>query len=235
MILFHNCLRLKLIQRTNYSVTRPKIIIGKCGRAINVSDYVNSRSVYVNALTENGCIGESIGRTFNFNKYSDKWYLNKGRQIKLPNKHNEYIIRYECRKAIDYHSELGYICDFVNLENESFRCPPKGSFVGYKIASIPNRHVIIKLRIPEEAKRSSATSVYGAKCRCDKAKVIDIFDINNRSKKYDKAMSMYDNCFIYKVGEDVSVDDFCEDKSEECAPGIHFFMSSFEAIAYINT
>ena len=41
-------------------------------------------------------------------------------------------------------------------------CPTEGSFIGWKKAS---GH-IVKLRIPEDARRSSAT---GHKCRCDKA------------------------------------------------------------------
>ena len=49
-------------------------------------------------------------------------------------------------------------------------CPEEGSFIGYKKAD----DCIIKLLILEDAKRSSATTF---KCRCDKAKVLEIKDI----------------------------------------------------------
>lgn len=82
--------------------------------------------------------------------------------------------------------------------------------------------LLVKLLIPEDARRSSATS---SKCRCDKAKVIEITDLKG-IKTYDTAVSSYDDSFIYKVGETVSVDDFCENrfavldleiKTEECS------------------
>ena len=46
-------------------------------------------------------------------------------------------------------------------------CPTDGSFIGWKKAS----EYIVKLQIPEDARRSSAE---GEKCRCDKAYVVEI-------------------------------------------------------------
>lgn len=112
-------------------------------------------------------------------------------------------------------------------------CPEHGAFIGYKIgftysfdyiAVIP---CIITLAIPEDAKRSSAAS---NKCRCDKAKVLDITTLGGR--KVNVALSYYDNSFIYEVNKEVSVLDFDEDRWHECAPGIHFFMSEKEALEY---
>ena len=82
--------------------------------------------------------------------------------------------------------------------------------------------------IPEDAKRSSATTI---KCRCDKAEVLAIVDINTGEPKQ-IACSNYDSSFIYKVGETVSVDDFEEDRWYECASGIHFFINKYHAINY---
>ena len=42
----------------------------------------------------------------------------------------------------------------------------------------------------------------------------------------------YDKSFIYKVGEIVSVDNFDEDRWNECSAGIHFFTSFQEAAEY---
>lgn len=103
-------------------------------------------------------------------------------------------------------------------------CPEKGSFIGYKKA----HECIVKLLILEDAKRSSATS---SKCRCSKAKVLDIRDIYT-GKKVNEVNSNYDINFIYKVGEIVSVDNYNDNRWEECSTGIHFFMNKEDAINY---
>ena len=87
---------------------------------------------------------------------------------------------------------------------------------------------LIKLLIPSDAKRSSATT---NKCRCNKAKVISI-EIPTEHVSFNVCRSTYDPEFIYKVGEIVSVDNFDDDRFNECAPGIHFFINKEEAIMY---
>ena len=111
-------------------------------------------------------------------------------------------------------------------------CPEQGAFVGYKIGLALNEYLslipcIIKLSIPEDAKRSSA---YGNKCRCNKAKVLDIRTFDGQKVKF--AISQYDHYFVYEVNKEVSVPDFDENRWHECAPGIHFFMSEKEALDY---
>ena len=103
-------------------------------------------------------------------------------------------------------------------------CPEKGSFIGYKKAG----DCIIELLIPDDAKRSSATSV---KCRTNKVKVLEIENIKT-GEKLKEINSNYDNNFIYKVGEIVCVDNFDEDRWNECSTGIHFFMNRDNAINY---
>ena len=103
-------------------------------------------------------------------------------------------------------------------------CPEEGSFIGYKKAS----RYIVKLLILEDAKRSSATTM---KCRCDKAKVLDIENVET-GEKIEEIESNFDSEFIYKVGEIVSVDNFDDDRWNECAQGIHFFMNRENAINY---
>jgi len=44
--------------------------------------------------------------------------------------------------------------------------------------------------------------------------------------------SNYDSKFIYTVGETVSVDNFDENRWNECAAGIHFFITREEAVKY---
>ena len=121
----------------------------------------------------------------------------------------------------------------ANLENiqtniytigYNIACPEEGSFVSYKKAG----KYIVKLLVLKDAKRSSATT---AKCRCNKAKVLDIENIKT-GLKITKVHSDYDSSFIYKVGEIISVDNFDNDRWRECAPGIHFFMNRENAINY---
>lgn len=108
-------------------------------------------------------------------------------------------------------------------------CPSEGSFIGWKKAYYPAKEqVIVKLQILEDSKRSSATS---RKCRCDKALVLDIQSLDEVSH-YDCAESSYDKTFIYKIGEIVSVDNFDDDRFNECAPGIHFFIDRELAVHY---
>lgn len=104
-------------------------------------------------------------------------------------------------------------------------CPEEGSFIGFKKAD----DKIIKLLIPEDAKRSSATA---RQCRCSKAKVLSITNIDGSDSGLTEINSNYDKDFIYKVGEEVEVPDFDKDRWKECSPGIHFFITRDEAVKY---
>ena len=104
-------------------------------------------------------------------------------------------------------------------------CPEEGAFIGFKKAN----EVIVKLLIPENAKRSSATS---RKCRCDKAVVLSITNLNGTPSDLTEVCSSYDKTFKYVVGQTVSVSDFDENRWNECAPGIHFFVTRQEAVDY---
>ena len=103
-------------------------------------------------------------------------------------------------------------------------CPEEGEFIGYKKA----RNCLVKLLILEDSKRSSATTM---KCRCDKAKVLEIEDIVT-GENINSVASSHDSNFIYEVGKIVKVDNFNEDRWNECASGIHFFMNRENAINY---
>lgn len=103
-------------------------------------------------------------------------------------------------------------------------CPSEGSFVGWKKV---NNH-IIKLFIPEDAKRISATT---NKCRCDKAKVLEITNLETNEHVDEIVNENYAKC-VYKVGEMVYPDEFDENRWNECSNGIHFFVNKQEAIDY---
>ena len=105
-------------------------------------------------------------------------------------------------------------------------CPERDSFIGYKQC---RDNLIVKLEIPEDALRSSATT---RKCRCSKARVLSITDLNGSEVNVMHAVSGRDSGFLYKVGEVVSVDDFDTNRWNECSTGIHFFMTREEAVWY---
>lgn len=102
-------------------------------------------------------------------------------------------------------------------------CPDFGMFIGYKTA----HGYIVELEIPEDAKRVSATT---RKCRCNKAKVLRILNRDRTVADITEVRSDYDSSFVYKVGEIVSVDNFNEDRWNECSAGIHFFINFQEAV-----
>ena len=112
-----------------------------------------------------------------------------------------------------------------NLPFIPYVCPDTGSFIGYKKAS----NMIIKLEITEDAKRTSATS---RKCRCNKAKILGIYDYNHNLLEDKEVASDRDKDFIYRVGEVAEVKDFDEDRWNECSTGIHFFINFQEAVKY---
>ena len=105
------------------------------------------------------------------------------------------------------------------------QCPSEGSFVAWKKAG----GMIVKLLVTEDAKRSSATTL---KCRCSKARVLAIENIDGSESKLKRVASSYDKNFVYRVGETVEVDDFDDDRWNECSSGIHFFIAREMAVKY---
>ena len=105
-------------------------------------------------------------------------------------------------------------------------CPEEGSFIGYKKA---RDNYIVKLEILSDAKRCSGT---GRKCRCSKARVLSITNIDGTANYITSVPSKFDSDFVYKIGEIVSVPDFDEDRWNECSKGIHFFITREAAVNY---
>ena len=112
-----------------------------------------------------------------------------------------------------------------NIPFVPYACPDFGAFIGYKKA----HGLIVELEILSDAKRVSAT---GRKCRCNKAKVLSIQNIDGTPSILTSVASDRDSKFIYKVGEIVTVDDFDENRWNECSTGIHFFINRQEAVNY---
>lgn len=139
------------------------------------------------------------------------------------------------------------------------KCPPIGTgFVGYKILKarktifritedvafnknvpeglyVSNEYTpaLAEIYIPEDAKRSSA---FGNKCRCDRCIVKKISVVTDGKLQYIRSASSpltNDEIAInYVVGEDIFVDNFDNDRWNECSSGIHFFTKLDDALGY---
>ena len=104
-------------------------------------------------------------------------------------------------------------------------CPEEGDFIAWKKVG----EVIVKLRIPSEAKRSSATT---RKCRCEFAEVLELQSLDGTPYNDDKVVNNDYVETIYKVGEIVHSDSWDNDRWNECSHGIHFFITRDEVVRY---
>ena len=170
---------------------------------------------------------EKIGHIKPFNREEVLELIAKGNQNKL----NEYDFYGADLSGANLRSADLSGANLLNVRYDectgffALVCPEEGSFIGYKKA---NGH-IVKLRITEDALRSSATS---RKCRCSKAEVLSITTLDGEDDGLTSIPSNYDSNFIYRVGTTVEVEDFETDRWDECAAGIHFFITRQEAVQY---
>ena len=98
-------------------------------------------------------------------------------------------------------------------------CPDSGSFDGWKKC---NDGIIVKVRVPAGARRSSATT---RKCRAEYIKVLEVYGA-------DEAVSSWDETTVYRKGETVRAHQWDENRWNECSGGIHFFLTRAEAEAW---
>ena len=108
-------------------------------------------------------------------------------------------------------------------------CPSDGAFIGWKKIEGQPDDYLVKLEIPADARRSSAT---GTKCRCDKAMVLAITSLDEAETFEAVTNSAYSPNITYTVGEMVYPDSFDDNRWNECSHGIHFFINKQEAINY---
>ena len=99
------------------------------------------------------------------------------------------------------------------------RILPEGDLIGWKKC---HHGVIVKLRIPAEAKRSHAL---GRKCRAEFADVLEVIGA-------EVGISSHDDKTEYRTGQRVTPDSFDENWMDECSHGVHFFITRLEAEAY---
>ena len=144
-----------------------------------------------------------------------------GADLSRANLFGAYLSRADLSRADLFGAkiELGLLNKFYPIA-----CPEAGAFIAWKKC---RNNTVVKLEVTENAKRSSALS---RKCRCSEARVLAIENADGTPYKENRINSLHDGGFWYTVGETVKVDDFDEDRCNECAPGIHFFITRQEAV-----
>ena len=148
----------------------------------------------------------------------------RGADLRGANLRNAILRGADLRNAILRGADLRG-ADLYGAKGTYMACPTDGSFIGWEKAS----GYIVKLQIPEDARRSSAGC---EKCRCDKALVVDIQNVDGTKADIDTVCSDYDENFVYAVGATVEVSDFDDDRWNEYAPGIHLFIDRRAAVEY---
>ena len=108
-------------------------------------------------------------------------------------------------------------------------CPSEGAFIGWKKLPTQNYKYLVKLCIPADAKRSSATT---AKCRCEFAEVLAIEPIGDAPQVTTIDHDAFDHITTYTVGQIVRPDEWDENRWDECSHGIHFFCDREAALNY---
>lgn len=115
--------------------------------------------------------------------------------------------------------------------------PSHGSFIAWKRATLDpeGKHydnaVIVKLRIPEDAKR---ISIMNGECKASKVEVLEVQTVEGEVLPEAVAISMKDGRTEYKAGTVIEVDDFVDDMFNEHTPGIFFYLDRLQAVRYLT-
>jgi hypothetical protein len=104
--------------------------------------------------------------------------------------------------------------------------------IGYKKGKDDRIIVLEILGINNELRKDIVNKDF-AKMRCSKAKVIDIYDINNKDKKFNNAFGVLDKTFKYIVDEIVEPDKYNNNIDVVCTNGIHYFLNEDAAFNWL--
>jgi len=108
----------------------------------------------------------------------------------------------------------------ADLAIANTRILPDGDLIGWKKCQ---DGVIVKLRIPADAKRSHA---FGRKCRAEFADVLEVIGAEVGTTREHGPETHY------RAGQRVIPDGFDENWQNECSSGIHFWITKIEAENY---
>lgn len=149
-----------------------------------------------------------------------------GADLRGCNLHHADISGANMNHSMLENADLSNIISDKNTKFFRMYCPEHGAFLGYKKCF---NSLIVKLLIPADAQRTSATET---SCRCDKAKVMEIEDMYT-GEHYDEAISYVDENFIYRKGEYVYAGNFNPNRWVDSTGGIHFWLDRKEAEGYM--
>ena len=140
----------------------------------------------------------------------------------------------KCNLPYSITTDVNLLCEpeitDSNLYGATFNsvCPETGAFEAWKIV---DHTYLVQLRVPADAKRSSAATI---KCRCSKAKVLDIVNIETRHHVKSVVNHTRGVLCKYEVGKIVKPDSFDPRWWNECSHGIHFFLRKEQALNYCH-
>src|SRR5437868_2118866 len=108
--------------------------------------------------------------------------------------------------------------------------PAHEEIIGYKKC---HGNLIAKLQIlgKNNQDRKSVVDKKYAQMRCSRAKVLQIYDMITR-EPHDKAMSQYDQNFIYLIGPEYHVWDYDDNLEAICTNGIHYYLTEEAAFMH---
>ena len=206
------------------------ILVGRnlSGRNLKRADFREAKMAEVNL--NGACLDRAMF------EFADLWKADlRNTDMRFASFYGAFMVKADLTNATTFHTcfSEANLHNVKNVPPVPMVCPETGSFVGWKkCKSGNNRSVIVKLLIPEDAKRTSGT---GKVCRCSKAIVLEIQQTNGAKAKTNKAYSTYKGSSIieYITGETVVPSNGFDDyRWQEGGAGIHFFISRLEAIEY---
>jgi hypothetical protein len=100
--------------------------------------------------------------------------------------------------------------------------PPTGPFWAWKKCHSVSGDVIVKLLVPEDARRS-----HGAERKC-RAEFVNVLEVIGAEECYSDRTPRT----IYRAGQRVTADSWNDNRWDTCSNGIHFFLTKAEAEAY---
>lgn len=103
--------------------------------------------------------------------------------------------------------------------------PDDGAVVGWKKC---RNGMLVCLEIPHGARRSNAPG--WRKCRAETATVIGVYAPDGSPAL--AGISLHDGVTTYVAGQTLTITDFDDNAVNECAPGIHFYITRTEAEAH---
>lgn len=104
----------------------------------------------------------------------------------------------------------------------------KANLRGADLSNLSIANVDLRYACFEEVNLNHSNTT--RKCRCDKAHVLGIQNLDGTIADVTEVVSNYTDSFIYRVGETVEEPDYCEGRWDAYAKGIYFFINRQEAV-----